>query len=1547
MSSCQVEGLEEVVIVNDKERFGHLLSHIRDVRAMTVEGKRSPHKFIFFLAIVKLYDKDPSRKNSFPLDSELDETFTSTLIERLPTTDPKTIFIEYPYYHLAHDGFWHLRIKEGLEDRFQTYIKSPNPRLTKRRLIETVETAYLDDDMHESLRDAEKRKKILSILDEILLKDVNSPVKRDEAMNASPLNSSLFTHEASALQAIRQRVESHSLGIVLQNLEIHDPQSNRYFETDLVLVSSFGIYAVELKHWSGNIEIRPNSWIQNRSFFKPDPHKVNNFKAKLLKGIYEHQFPHFPYVYFESVIVLTNPGTIVEGASVPSTLSHNPTFADIERFVQYLKHQRSKNDGVLKPSQCEAFAVHLKKLHSPGPPCDFVFPGYEIVERLYQHTDRAEVVARRTDIRHRRLSRLRIFFPPPSGDMNEIRLFQERATATLNAVAKTGDHPNILKVWAIPNENDYIVEGSDWSETGTLRDLLQAENALYFNRVVRIIQGTLAGLDVIHKECVIHRALSPENILMVGETPKLMNFDLSYQLEDDRTTVIPDVSLLKRTPYMAPEVYKGGILPEATADLFSVGVIFYEMLTGGRPFACSLDLERQGGQLNETQLGKLIRSYIPLSTRELINDLIHTDPTQRPPYVGDVLIRLQPDHPEATPVASSNARLLPSDRSGLFEIEEFIKVGVQSQIYRALGARAKPVAIKLFNSDVPLEQVVNEQRFSGAIIHPSIVRVDSYGRWDVGRFYISFDWISMRSLRDDIIEGHRPILERFQILSNQLLSAVSALHNAPETGADHPILHNDIKPENILLTDGGRPVLIDFGSASGPNVGLYQGTEGYVAPDLHLGEDREYCEDGDLYALGITLFEWLFGHHPNTDDHIAQLISSSSLPPNLADWFVKATFHKAEQRFGSAREMSNGLEAALQASTPSPQEKVFDSLVPEEPKEFALAAQLKCVEPVSVGQLPPNPFLGYLNSLHCRSVASENATAESQARSDFFGFVHVPHPVTKSIKQILFGEEHQHVILTGHAGDGKSAILLELFQGLKRLPIDKALKEDLLPRIDEMTEHGERLSLVKDLSEWHITKQLELLDEMLEAKHRRFFIVSNTGTLLGMFKEAEKRIEGDLISLESNLLKAMGSSSPQQWEYGGSQFTIINLSMIDNLQVAKEIFIRMTAKERWDVCEGLECKNCCPVFRNVQLIQQNVETVCARLFLAYRRTYEYGTRLTLRHLCGHLAYVLTSGLGHADIMKMSQKAARPLMSEFMFFNRFFGDNGKDDDSAAGQLRAVREIRNQNFGNRSAPTWERRLWLQSKGLAFRLNATGCEDEFDTLRRYGAGLVFDQSIADDQARRQVRRMVFFLHRFDSNDDGTFLKAYLNSLMIVDFTRWQQEANVSLSLSESTLLQRRVLHVLQEHFTGVRLPEGTQNDRHLFITLSRRSYDMRQSAQVVLARIPEDDIVLKLVARDNGIGNVRRELILRGRENRLDAELALDLPFLDYVMMRNQGEVGEDLQASYIDRLERFKGQILRQTRRDQSEDVMLVQLRTNHTFRRQIFSVRQQRLEVTDG
>jgi len=1503
---------------------------------LSVHGKSfKPHKYLALLAVVQLVRQGVINSPRIPFD----EAFRSTFSDLLKTFggDEDRDRPHNPFFHLRRHSFWRLVAKPGQEKALDAV-----PTIgSAADLSSLVGHAELETSVFELFKDPLASEKIERNIGALVRAGIESRSESREEP-AQPPTESLFAHEASALDSIKQHINSHGLGVVLTNLELHDPQSNRYFEVDLVVVSEFGIYVVELKHWSGLIEVRPNSWVQNNSFFKPDPHKVNNFKAKLLKGLCERKFPQFPQIYFESVVVLTNPDVTVQGTSIPNTTSHNPTFESIDRFLQYLKNQRQGSRSFLTGIQCKLFADYINKLQTTSIPRDFVFPGYEVVERLYQHVDRAEVIAKRTDIRHRRLSRLRVFYPASEKSEAERRRAHERATATLNAVAKVGDHPNVLKVWSIPNENNYVIEGSDWSETGTLRDVLDREPRLSSERARRIAIGLARGLYAIHEQYVVHRFLAPENVLMVDDTPKLMNFDLSFQLEDDRLTVIPDATKLKRSPYFAPEIYVGREIPDGRADLFSLGVILYEMLAGSRPFGCSTDLEQSHGKLTSAHLQQLAKHDVPGRLQDLVCDLVQQWPNNRPADVLTVLKRLEVVEDAAVEVREVNPQLLPGQQCGLYEIEEFISRGAESQLYRAVGVTGRKIALKMFDRDVPQQRVVNEHRLSGAILHPTIVRVDSYGQWDDGRYFIAFDWIARRNVRDDIVEMVRPNIERFTTVANQVLTAVAALHqNIDEEGRPDPILHNDIKPENILLADRDRPVLVDFGAASAPHIGTYQGSEGYVAPDLRLGQDRKYCEDGDLYALAVTLHEWLLGIRPGERDS-----GRSGVLTAVVDWLRKGCASDATERFVAAQQMREGLADALAWNEPL-DATIVDEVAPSLADE---TVRLEIVEAEEAKALltdgyDPNPFVPYLNSLHSRNAETDNALAEAQARHPLFGFIHVPHPLVTTFETSLLGSKKRHVIVTGHAGDGKSTIAVELIRRLRALPPDQPLSTPLRRR-EDITTRGISLSFVKDFSEWSPSERSQLVAEMLAPEGRRFFLISNTGTMLDAFKSHEQATDGDWMRIESELLGAISKSGGSEFQFHDTLFSVVNIAMIDNLGIAQQIFERMLSVDRWKTCHSHECRHHCPIFRNVALMQANQAVVTERLFLAYRRMYEYGQRLTLRQLCAHLAYMITSGLNYQDIVRLSERARPPLISEFMFFNRFFGDNGREVDQPALQLRALSAVRHQGFGVQSCPTWERKLWLTSRTATFQLRASDSPDDFTLLQSIGAGLQSSDLVTAAQAREQVRRAVFFLHAFDRTD-ASFLRVFLKSIMVLDFARWQTQPGETLSLQETASLQRRILHVLQEHFTGVRLPEGTPSDRHLFVTLSRRSHDVRQSAQVVLARYPEEEFRVRLVTQENGGAGIRRELVLDGPGRSRTLLLHLGLPFLDYVMMRNQGEVGKDLQTSFVDRLERFKGQLIRHAESRNTDDIMLVRLRTNNTFRRQVFSVRGERLEVTDG
>lgn len=588
-----------------------------------------------------------------------------------------------------------------------------------------------------------------------------------------------------------------------------------------------------------------------------------------------------------------------------------------------------------------------------------------------------------------------------------------------------------------------------------------------------------------------------------------------------------------------------------------------------------------------------------------------------------------------------------------------------------------------------------------------------------------------------------------------------------------------------------------------------------------------------------------------------------------------------------------------------------------------------------------------MNTLHSRDAGNENALAESQACNQDFSRIHVPHPLLKNVLASLTGDAGKSVILTGHAGDGKSTLALAAYKQLKHLDPEAPLPGPLKKREDLHLPGGVLLAIVKDLSEWRLTERDELLAEVVAGK-LRVLLVSNTGTLLDtVCGYAERNGLGSRAEWEPRVLKAMDAEA-ENLCLGDARFDCFNLALHDNLPLARDIFERMLASANWEACRGCSCLTQCPVYRNVALFRINSGLAVQRLFLAYRRMYEYGTRLTIRQLTGHLAYLLTAGLEYADIRDLETGPRGPLISNYLFCNRFFGDDGGRADPAAVRMRVIREVLDQGFGSRPCPFTERHLWLLTHGDDFTLGVPDLEAEFERLRACGSrNRGAPDGLLPDQARQQVRRMIYFLHEFPPKDRGeTFLRSFLGSLSILDWERWQKP-DARLSIDEASRFKQRVFHVLQEQFTGVRLPEvGTDGQDRLYVTLSRRRQEIRQSAQVVLAQIDYAN-EFKICLLSAGPDRLRRDLVLQG-QGRLDGlDLTLTLPFLDYVLARHQGEVGETLKAAYTHRLESLKADLLKRCRSGAGDDLLLVRLRTNHTFVRQLYAVADGRLEVSNA
>ncbi|MFZ5590707.1 MAG: hypothetical protein ACOY81_02725 [Bacillota bacterium] len=540
----------------------------------------------------------------------------------------------------------------------------------------------------------------------------------------------------------------------------------------------------------------------------------------------------------------------------------------------------------------------------------------------------------------------------------------------------------------------------------------------------------------------------------------------------------------------------------------------------------------------------------------------------------------------------------------------------------------------------------------------------------------------------------------------------------------------------------------------------------------------------------------------------------------------------------------------------------------------------------------PNEFVDYLHTLSNTTAANENALAESQLSSRFFSRVRVEHPLENFIAEELINGCGR-VVLTGHAGDGKTTLALAVLQNLG------FTVNQLTSRLELS---GQRLVIIKDMSELPVEQRGRVMQELWQYEERRYLVVSNTGTLLEAVGWLEKNLPQ--YGLKNDLLDALQADGPKKL---AERVMIINAGNLINIEPALEVLKRMLEPQNWSDCQQCIYAQHCPIFYNVRLLQQGWETVRQRLGLLYRHLYEYGCRLTMRQMVAHLAYALTGGINCRQVAGMVLNSHRAALRGRLFFNRFFGDDGQKEDGAAGQLYAVRRLRQAGYGQILQPALEQRLWLTEDRswtdypLADELGreiVDTCTKSYNSREK--AAL-----------RRQMRRLLYFWGtRWEEagsereRAEQDFIAKFLDSPALFDYLQMMSEKPVHFR-EKTREYKRKVGHVLQEYFSGTCLAENEKRE-DIYIPLSRP--DRPVPVLFLLARyfLGEFDLELRKTFE---VGKYKRWALFLFLKDKPDLCLELSLPFMDYVARRHRGELTADLSAFYANRLQRFKAQLIK--------------------------------------
>ena len=212
-----------------------------------------------------------------------------------------------------------------------------------------------------------------------------------------------------------------------------------------------------------------------------------------------------------------------------------------------------------------------------------------------------------------------------------------------------------------------------------------------------------------------------------------------------------------------------------------------------------------------------------------------------------------------------------------------------------------------------LERLQREAKAAGKLSHPNIVTVYDVGQESAVQ-YIAMEYLEGSTLEELLISG---INWDYKTLSNVMIQVCDALDYAHENG----IIHRDVKPANIMILEGSRVKVMDFGiarldtSASMTQTGTALGTPNYISPEQLKGLpiDRR----SDIFSVGVVFYELLTGEKPFKGDTLSALIYSilhtnPPMPsevnldvPRIFDKIIaKALVKDPDLRFQTARDLA-------------------------------------------------------------------------------------------------------------------------------------------------------------------------------------------------------------------------------------------------------------------------------------------------------------------------------------------------------------------------------------------------------------------------------------------------------------------------------------------------------------------------------------------------------------------------------------------------------------------------------------------------------------------
>ena len=1090
----------------------------------------------------------------------------------------------------------------------------------------------------------------------------------------------------------------------------------QYWEYDCIVIAPHAIYHIENKDWAGQLYGDDFQWTIN-GHERPNPFKTAELKSKLLKSMLVDKNADWRFAKVITLVTLSNPSQTKFGLDSHARC-YDQIFtlnSDLWEFIKDSERAGKRADAIAEYQQ--AITNYLTGASSQRTAEEKTeILDYQIEDILQKTELFTEYLVHPIGYELKRL-KVREYALSISGlSPLEMQKRKQKVENARSAHYHLSSSPYIIKSdYRLNEEGTYFYEVSDYMDDRTLKSVLRSQT-ITDRKKYEIILDVARALKVAHDNEVYHRDVCPSNIYILNDgTAALANFGKAWfkeHGEESQDYTVRTMLAGEESPYTPPEFADNEV--GAQSDIYSLGVVIYELMVGKTPFNDTTSF-RALGSFPENLLPSHVKD-LPEWLDNVIKESVTLEPGDRFEKVDDLIEYIkshafkssengQPsDGADSSTPASFDLRDLKPTLNITTDLvlgEELGKGGF-GRVFKAKHIwQGKWYAAKIFDKSSSVQETLNEYEALKDLHHDNIVKFVYNGKTDQGLFFTLMELLEGENLSDYTnTKGdlRLPIDEIYKMMM-QILDALVYMQ-------ERNVYHRDIKPNNIVWDKKQQKyVLIDFNiSTALENDTAFAGTRPYMAPDLIInGRKVDWDKSADTFSLGVTLYELLAHTYPwpgsdpcpkiNVPPTDIRTYNSSkqTLSEQFACFVMKGIVTDRTKRFTTALEMKEALEAIgpnglLKNTTDVPSADALDVLDAD--------------------------IVDYINSLYSQSRHGNSGTRASLNKSVLDEKTYTETKLHRHLIKDIIAGKYKLVIITGNAGDGKTALIHEIEK--------KGENRELIEGMN-----GARFNIGGIAFESNYDGSQDEDDKINDEVLRNFF-----QPFIGLtdYNQADS---GRIIAINEgrlvDFLSTQAELSPlyeniDNYFYKGGKVELLPGLMVINLNLRSvtardesgESLLHSQIKKLtnpilWKKCESCPIKERCFIKYNVSTFQDTNagDEVINRLeWLVRTIVYKRELHITMRDLRSFIAFMLTRDYSCEQVRLMIEHINADNMRpefywQFYYFNvtapEFFKrvDTYFPFPTNESNDRLVQMLKETDIARVSLPAYDRDLYYKEK------------------------------------------------------------------------------------------------------------------------------------------------------------------------------------------------------------------------------------------------------------